>query len=139
MIVIVMNYNPKFLSMFHEGSHLKFLLGTLCIAQCSKMEVSNSFFTEFKIIRPNINIGSVSQFFLRSGQWMRWFKALCTYGSAIYRKYEIFLTKFSNVPIKWIRLNTDIVNVSWFFLGHTLWGRWFQSSFVERPAHRTVQ
>ena len=39
---------------------LSFLLGSLYIAQCSKMEVLNSFFTKFKIIKPNIDIGSVS-------------------------------------------------------------------------------
>ena len=54
-------------------------------------------------------------------------------GSVINRKYEIFLTKFSN-----IRLNPNICNASWFFLRHALWIRWFKLSFVERPPHRTL-
>ena len=33
------NMYPKTLSMFYEGSYLKFLSGTLYIAQCIKMEV----------------------------------------------------------------------------------------------------
>ena len=33
------NMYPKTLSMFYEGSYLKFLLGTLYVAQCIKMEV----------------------------------------------------------------------------------------------------
>ena len=41
---------PKSLSMFYEGNDLKSLSGTLYIAQCSKMEVRNSFFTKIKIM-----------------------------------------------------------------------------------------
>ena len=33
------NIYPKTLSMFYKGSYLKFLSGTLYIAQCIKMEV----------------------------------------------------------------------------------------------------